>query len=53
MNIPEMPEKQIDEIWDAHADAPTMSFRYLVTEAILAAPSAVQPLSEAPSKGAP
>jgi hypothetical protein len=33
----QLTDAQIDEIWDAHQDAPQSSFRYRVTRAILAA----------------
>ena len=36
-DIEALTDAQIDEIWDRFEDAPTLSYRYLVTEAILAA----------------
>jgi hypothetical protein len=35
LKFPSMTEKRIDEIFDSLKDAPTLSFRYLVTEAII------------------
>jgi hypothetical protein len=47
MNSTDLSVSEVDAIWDSFQEAPTMSFRYLVTDAILNAVRATQPAERA------